>query len=266
LTRSLSIIIPAYNEETRLPGTLQTVTRYLAEREWTSGEIIVVDDGSTDGTIGAAQSFRSQGHPVRVLKNPGNRGKGYAVRHGMLEAAGEWLLFSDADLSTPIEEFEKLYTAACRESAPIAIGSRALDRSLVGVHQSAFREHAGQIFNLAMRAALRLDLYDTQCGFKLFRRDAARAVFSRQKLDRFSFDAEVLFIARKLGYQVLEIPVRWNNVEGTKVSMLSGAQSFLDLITIRSNAARGIYRLDLSIKDESIQNESSKDESIKEGK
>jgi dolichyl-phosphate beta-glucosyltransferase len=244
LTRSLSIIIPAYNEQARLPATLQIVTQYLAAREWAFREIIVVDDGSKDATVAAAEGFARKGHPVRILKNPGNRGKGYSVRHGMMEAAGEWLLFSDADLSTPIEELEKLY--AVGDSTPIAIGSRALDRSLIGVHQSAFRERAGQVFNFFMRAALRLNLHDTQCGFKLFRRDAARAIFSRQKLERFSFDAEILFIARKLDLRAVEVPVRWNNVEGTKVGMWSGAQSFLDLITIRLNAARGNYRLDRS--------------------
>lgn len=250
MTPSLSIIIPAYNEETRLPTTLRTVIEYLASRDWSFCEVIVVDDGSKDGTVAAAEAFQGQGHRLRILTNPGNRGKGYAVRHGMLEAAGDWLLFSDADLSTPIEEFEKL-CAAISDSVTIAIGSRALDRSLIGVHQSQFRERAGQLFNFFMRMALRLDLHDTQCGFKLFRRDAARAIFSRQKLERFSFDAEILFIARKLGYRTAEIPVRWNNVEGTKVNMWSGAQSFLDLITIRSNAARGIYRLDSSIPKES---------------
>jgi glycosyltransferase involved in cell wall biosynthesis len=246
LTRSLSIIIPAYNEQSRLPSTLQAVTQYLAGGEWEFREIIVVDDGSKDSTVAAAENFQKQGHPVRILKNPGNRGKGYAVRHGMLEAKGDWLLFSDADLSTPIEEFERLY-AAVGAATPIAIGSRALDRSLIGIHQSQFRERAGQVFNFFMRLALGLDIHDTQCGFKLFRRDAAREIFSRQKLERFSFDAEILFIARKLGFHAVEVPVRWNNVEGTKVSMWSGAQSFLDLITIRSHAARGNYRFNHSI-------------------
>jgi glycosyltransferase involved in cell wall biosynthesis len=242
LTPSLSIIIPAYNEEKRLPGTLRTISGFLSSRDWAFYEIIVVDDGSKDGTVAAVEGFHHLPHPIRILRNPGNRGKGYAVRHGMLEAGGEWLLFTDADLSTPIEEVEKLF-AAVNESAPIAIGSRALDRSLIGVHQSQFRERAGQLFNFAMRRALGLDIHDTQCGFKLFRSDAARAIFSRQKLDRFSFDAEILFIARKLGFHAVEVPVRWNNVEGTKVSMWSGAQSFLDLIAIRWNAARGLYRL-----------------------
>jgi dolichyl-phosphate beta-glucosyltransferase len=243
LTRSLSIIIPAYNEETRLPSTLRTVTAWLAARQWGFCEVIVVDDGSRDRTAAVAEEFTKNVPCLRVVRYPGNRGKGYAVRTGMLEAKGEWVLFSDADLSSPIEEFDKLSAAADRDSAAIAIGSRALDRSLIGVHQPLFRERAGQIYNLAMRTALRLDLADTQCGFKLYRRDAARAVFSRQKLERFSFDAEVLFIARKLGFRITEIPVRWNNVEGTKVGMFNGAQSFLDLITIRVNAARGDYRL-----------------------
>jgi glycosyltransferase involved in cell wall biosynthesis len=243
LTRSLSIIIPAYNEETRLPSTLRTVTAWLAARQWSFCEVLVVDDGSRDRTAAVAEEFTKDVPCLRVVRYPENRGKGYAVRTGMLEAKGEWILFSDADLSSPIEEFDKLYAGAERESAAIAIGSRALDRSLIGVHQPLFRERAGQVYNLAMRTALGLDLADTQCGFKLYRRDAARAIFSRQKLERFSFDAEVLFIARKLGFRITEIPVRWNNVEGTKVGMFSGAQSFLDLITIRVNAARGDYRL-----------------------
>jgi dolichyl-phosphate beta-glucosyltransferase len=247
LTRSLSIIIPAYNEETRLPLTLRTVTAWLAQRSWAFCELLVVDDGSRDGTVAVAQEFAQAGTCLRVLKNPGNRGKGYAVRNGMLEARGDWVLFSDADLSTPIEEFDKLFAAAERDSAAIAIGSRALDRSLIGVHQPLFRERAGQVYNLAMRAALGLNLADTQCGFKLYRKDVARAAFSRQKLERFSFDAEVLFIARKLGFGITEVPVRWNNVEGTKVGMFSGAQSFFDLITIRVNAARGIYRFQESV-------------------
>src|SRR4051812_43022962 len=136
-------------------------------------------------------------HPsVRVLRNPGNRGKGYSVRHGMLEAKGEWALFTDADLSAPIEELEKLFSAVEGSGAAIAIGSRALDRSLVGVHQPIFREYAGRFFNLVMRAITGLKFKDTQCGFKLFRRDAAHAIFERQQLERFGFDAEVLFIGK----------------------------------------------------------------------
>lgn len=244
MTRSLSIIIPAYNEEVRLPDTLLKVTNYLAQGNWLFTEILVVDDGSRDRTAEVAEGFGRNGCPVRVLRNPGNRGKGYSVRHGMLEAKGEWLLLTDADLSTPIEELDKLWRAIENEPVEIAIGSRAIDRSLIGVHQPAFREKAGQLFNWAMRRLLRLNIRDTQCGFKLFRADAAREVFTRQKLDRFGFDAEVLFIARKLGGSILEIPVRWNNAEGSKVSLLNGATSFLDLLRVRLNDLRGIYHID----------------------
>ena len=168
-----------------------------------------------------------------MLQNPGNRGKGYAVRHGMLEAEGEWVLYTDADLSAPIEEFDKLCVAAASGHAQVAIGSRALDRSLVQVHQAAFREYSGRFFNLVMRMVTGLPFRDTQCGFKLFRREAAQAIFSRQKLDGFSFDVEDLYIAKKLGIPVVEVPVRWRNVEGTKVSLASGLRSFQDLVLIR---------------------------------
>lgn len=243
LTRSLSIIIPAYNEEARLPDTLLKITNYLAQGKWTFLEILVVDDGSSDHTVQVAENYAQNGCPVRVIRNDGNRGKGYSVKHGMLEATGEWRLLSDADLSTPIEELDKLWRALEKEPAEIAIGSRALDRSLIGVHQPAFREKAGQLFNWTMRRLLGLNISDTQCGFKLFSAGAAREIFPRQKLDRFGFDAEVLFIGRKLNCSILEIPVRWNNVEGSKVSLWNGASSFLDLLRVRLNDMRGIYRL-----------------------
>ncbi|HME09326.1 MAG TPA: dolichyl-phosphate beta-glucosyltransferase [Bryobacteraceae bacterium] len=227
---SLSIVIPAFNEEQRLPDTLDRITGWLAAKSWDQTEILVVDDGSRDGTAKLAESY---GRGVRLLRNPGNRGKGYAVRHGMLEANGEWILYTDADLSAPIEEFDKLCVAAATGKAQAAIGSRALDRSLVKVHQAPFREYSGRFFNLVMRMTTGLPFLDTQCGFKLFRRDAAQAIFSRQKLDGFSFDVEDLYIAKKLGIAVVEVPVRWSNVEGTKVSLLSGLRSFQDLVLIR---------------------------------
>jgi len=227
---SLSIVIPAFNEEQRLPDTLDRITGWLAAKSWDQTEILVVDDGSRDGTAKLAESY---GRGVRLLRNPGNRGKGYAVRHGMLEANGEWILYTDADLSAPIEEFDKLCVAAATGKAQAAIGSRALDRSLVKVHQAPFREYSGRFFNLVMRMTTGLPFLDTQCGFKLFRRDAAQAIFSRQKLDGFSFDVEDLYIAKKLGIAVVEAPVRWSNVEGTKVSLLSGLRSFQDLVLIR---------------------------------
>ncbi|MGA2598159.1 MAG: dolichyl-phosphate beta-glucosyltransferase [Bryobacteraceae bacterium] len=227
--RSLSIVIPAYNEEKRLPGTLDRVLAWLDRRALGFSELIVVDDGSRDNTAGVAESRP----PVRVLRNPGNRGKGYAVRHGMLDARGDWVLYSDADLSTPIEEADRLYDAAMKSGAAIAIGSRAVDRSLVTVHQSSFREYSGRAFNLVMRTITGLPFSDTQCGFKLYRRDAAQKVFSRQKLDGFSFDVEDLYLAKKAGVKAIEVPVHWANVEGTKVSMGQGIKSFTDLVRIR---------------------------------
>jgi glycosyltransferase involved in cell wall biosynthesis len=241
---SISVVIPAYNEETRLPATLAAVDAYFAAHpEWTAPEILVVDDGSRDRTAAAAREFRPAASTVRMLANPGNRGKGYSVRHGMLEAAGEWVLFTDADLSAPIEELGALREAAGRERAAVAIGSRALDRSLIGVHQSMFREQAGRVFNLMVRLFTGLPFWDTQCGFKLFLREAARATFRRQVIDGFGFDPEALFIARRLGFRIVEVPVRWNHVEGTKVRMMRDSLNmFADLARIRRNAWRGLYR------------------------
>ncbi len=238
---SLSIIIPAYNEQARLPETLRRIFEYLHAKRQENTEVLVVDDGSSDGTVAAAERFNAQHENLRVLRNPGNRGKGYAVRHGMLEAEGEWRLFTDADLSAPIEELDKLYCAVQRTGAEVAIGSRAVDRSLIEVHQSAFRETAGKFFNVVMQATLGLPFADTQCGFKLFAGEAAQRIFSLQRMERFGFDAEVLFIAGQLGYKIEEVPVRWRHVEGTKISLASGADSFADLARVRLNHLRGFY-------------------------
>ena len=241
MTRSISIIIPAYNEEKRLPAALGQVIAYLQGGDWAFAEILVVDDGSTDGTAGVAEKMRADYPNMRVLRNPGNRGKGYAVRHGMLECRGEWALFTDADLSAPIAELETLWQAMEREGAPVAVGSRALDRRLIGVHQSWFRENAGRVFNLSMRLITGLPFRDTQCGFKLFETGAAREIFRRQLLDGFGFDVEVLFIGRRLGYREIEVPVRWNDVAGTKVSTWRGLAAFLDPVMVRWNQVRGRY-------------------------
>lgn len=237
LKRSISIIIPAYNEAKRLPASLVKVRDYLGASQWDFAEVVVVDDGSKDNTV---QLARDAG--VRVLQNPGNRGKGYSVKHGMLEAKGEWALFTDADLSSPISEVEKLWSAVKREGAQVAVGSRAVDRSLVGVHQPMLREAVGRVFNAAMRVVTGLPFKDTQCGFKLFQTSAGRKVFARQQLDGFGFDVEVLFIAKKLGFRAVEVPVRWDNVEGTKVSLLLGFKAFLDLLKVRGNALQGKYK------------------------
>lgn len=220
-----------------MPSTLAAVREYLAESPWDFAEVVVVDDGSHDRTVDVA---RAAG--VRVLQNPGNRGKGYSVKHGALEARGDWVLFSDADLSAPIGELEKLWSAVEREKAQVAIGSRAVDRSLVGVHQPMARELVGRFFNLVMRVVTGLPFRDTQCGFKLIEAAAARQVFPRQQLDGFGFDVEVLFIAKCLKYHCLEVAVRWDNVEGTKVSTWRGMLAFLDILKVRWNGLLGNYR------------------------
>jgi dolichyl-phosphate beta-glucosyltransferase len=242
LIRSISIIIPAYNEEKRLPATLRQVFAYLQREQWQFAEIVVVDDGSVDGTAEIAEQMRSECAELRVLRNPGNRGKGYAVRHGIQKCNGAWALFTDADLSAPIEELDKLWNAAAEQGAPIAVGSRALDRRLIGKRQPWFRETAGRFFNLVMRLTTGLPFHDTQCGFKLFETSAAREIFRRQLLDGFGFDVEVLFIGRLLGYREIEVPVRWNDVAGTKVSTWRGLAAFLDPFTVRWNWIRGRYR------------------------
>ncbi len=242
----LSIVIPAFNEEVRLPRTLERVAAYLAgtRPQSRSGntEVLVVDDGSSDGTAQVVERFTLLYPNFRLVRNPGNRGKGYSVRHGMKEASGEWILFSDADLSAPIEELEKLFRAVEASGADIAVGSRALDRKLIGVHQSWLRENAGRFFNLCMRIIVGLNLWDTQCGFKLFRRQASQEIFPRQIIDGFGFDVEALFIGRLRGFKIVEVPVRWNHSDGTKVNMFAdSAGMFLDLLRVRWNQVRGRY-------------------------
>jgi dolichyl-phosphate beta-glucosyltransferase len=236
---TLSIVIPAYNEERRLPATLDRILAYREASPVPMAEILVVDDGSRDGTAAVIQA---KGGIVRLVSNPGNRGKGYAVRNGMLAAKGDWILSTDADLSAPIEELGKLISAARRENAAVAIGSRALDRKLVKVHQPMMREVSGRAFNIVMRTVTGLPFRDTQCGFKLFRGDAAREIFSRQIEEGFSFDVEDLLIAHALGLRSIEVPVEWSNVEGTKVSLAQGMKSFADLVRIRGRALRGDYK------------------------
>lgn len=240
---SLSIIIPAYNEEKRLPSTLDRVLGYLGGKpQYANTEILVVDDGSKDGTANVVNRYRELSPSIQLVSNPGNRGKGYAVRNGMLKAKGEWRLFTDSDLSSPIEELEKLLEAAERENAKVAFGSRALNRSLISVRQPFVREFSGRFFNLIMRLFTGLPFQDTQCGFKLYHSTAAQAVFSRQLLDGFGFDVEDLFLARKLGFKCVEVPVRWANVEGTRVSLMSGFRAFWEVLLVRWNSMAGRYR------------------------
>jgi len=236
----LSIIVPAYNEEARLPASLGKIAGYIQSFH-PNTEVIVVDDGSTDGTAAAAEKFRGIISNLRVLSNGVNRGKGFSVRHGSLEAQGEIVLFTDADLSAPIEEAEKLLAAL--EDHDVAIGSRAMDRRLIETHQSAFREFAGILFNKVVRTILRLPFVDTQCGFKAFRRDRCRIIFEQQTIERFGFDPELLYLARHHGLSTVEVPVRWAHSPATKVSMFRDSlQMFADVFIIRWNGLLGRYR------------------------
>ncbi len=240
--RSLSIIIPAYNEEQRLPASLDTVRAYLATKSFDFVEVLVVNDGSRDATADIVKEFAAGDPRIRLIQNPGNRGKGYSVRHGMTEASGEWVLFTDADLSVLIEELDQLASAIAESGADGAIGSRALNRKLVGRHQSLARELSGRTFNLVMRFATGLPYRDTQCGFKVLSRAAARTVAQRQQSEGFGFDVEILYIAKKHGFRVLEVPVRWFNAEGSKVSLWNGMQAFLDPWKVRWNDLKGLYK------------------------
>ncbi len=235
----LSIIIPAFNEELRLPGSLNRIAEYI-QASGRETEVLVVDDGSKDRTAAVAESFRGKIPSLRVVSNGTNRGKGYSVRHGMQKASGRIALFTDADLSAPIEEAGKLLDAL--ETNDIAIGSRAMDRSLISVHESRFREFAGIIFNKIVRIILRLPFVDTQCGFKAFRRERCGIIFEQQRIERFGFDPELLYLARHHGLRAVEIPVRWGHSPATKVNMLRDSiQMFLDVFTIRWNALLGRY-------------------------
>ena len=238
-TPDLSIIIPSYNEEMRLPATLDRIAAYLQTYGGTA-EVLVVDDGSKDRTAAVAESFRTKIPLLRVVSNGVNRGKGYSVRHGMQEARGRLALFTDADLSAPIEEAGKLIDAL--KTNDVAIGSRAMDRDLISVHESAFREFAGIIFNKIVRVILWLPFVDTQCGFKAFRRESCGILFEQQRIERFGFDPELLYLARRHGLRTVEIPVRWGHSPATKVSMLRDSiQMFIDVFNIRWNALTGCY-------------------------
>ena len=239
----LSIIIPAYNEEDRLARTLGRIRDYLSNRPFGSAEveIIVVDDGSTDGTLRLAQEWVGEFPHLRILSNGENHGKGYSVRHGMLEARGRIALFTDADLSSPIEESHKLLTAI-EEGNDAAIGSRALDRTLIQAHQSRFREMAGIIFNGFVRLFTGLRFHDTQCGFKAFARERSRIIFDQQRIQGFGFDPEILFLARRHRLRVTEVPVRWAHDPATRVRVIRDSFRMLrDLLLVRWNWAWGRY-------------------------
>ncbi|HKP84473.1 MAG TPA: dolichyl-phosphate beta-glucosyltransferase [Blastocatellia bacterium] len=246
---ALSIIIPAYNEEQRIGPSLDDVLRFLRSAPYRA-EVIVIDDGSKDKTAQAVMdrvaSYRESGHELRVLTNTPNRGKGYSVRRGVSEARGDIILFTDADLSAPITEAPLLIDPIISGRADVTFGSRALDRNLIGVHQPFMRDFGGRVFNLFMRAITGLKFKDTQCGFKAFRRESARRVFELQRIERFGFDPEVLYIAKKQSNRLLEVPVQWNHCEGGELQnklnyMRDSINMFADLIRIRANDIAGRY-------------------------
>jgi dolichyl-phosphate beta-glucosyltransferase len=247
----LSIIIPAYNEEGRLARTLLRIREYFAGRRVPPAvapeigldqlEILIVDDGSKDGTARIAEEWAREMPCVRLVSNRENRGKGYSVRHGMLEARGRLALFTDADLSSPIQEIEKLL-AAIAAGYDLAIGSRALDRSLISIHQARHRELAGIVFNGLMRVITGLPFHDTQCGFKIFRREPSRIIFEEQRIERFGFDPEILYLAKSHGLRIAEVPVRWAHDPATKVHVLrDSVMMFCDLLLIRWSWLLGRY-------------------------
>ena len=235
-----SIVIPAYNESSRLRPTLDTLLRYVHDQQW-DVEILVVNDGSKDDT---AQVVREYGkiHPeILLLENPGNRGKGFSVRNGMLQARGDICLFTDADLSSPIEEAQKLL-AAINAGADLAIGSRWLKAELQTERQPLYRQAFGRIFNLVLRVVLGMRFVDTQCGFKAFRREAVQRIFPLQKIERWGFDPEILYLARRAGLKVAEVPVVWAHSEGTRLSPVKdGIRMFGEVLRIRWYALTGAY-------------------------
>jgi glycosyltransferase involved in cell wall biosynthesis len=236
-----SIIIPAYNEGERLAVSLEAVLRFIAQERW-QAEVLVVNDGSRDNTAAIAAGFCRKDARIHLVENPGNRGKGYSVRNGMTNARGDVLLFTDADLSSPIAECKKLFTAL-DAGADVAIGSRWLDPATQTGRQPVYRQLAGRIFNLLLRTILGLRYKDTQCGFKAFTAKAARQIFPRQRIERWGFDPEILFLARKLNLKVAEVSVAWAHDERSKISPFTdGPRMFLEMVRVRWNDWTGKYR------------------------
>jgi glycosyltransferase involved in cell wall biosynthesis len=241
----LSIVIPAYNESARIEQTLARVMACVERQGW-DAEVTVVDDGSTDRTAEMVRGWMERTPRLRLVQNAGNRGKGYSVRNGLLQAAGEVVMFTDADLSAPMEEAE-LLLAAIREGADVAIGSRWLDKTRQTSHQPLYRRFFGRCFNWVTRTVMGLPYKDTQCGFKAFRREAAQVIFRLQRVERWGFDPEILFIARKLGYKIREVPVTWGHDERSRMSYLRDGMKMLEeMAAIRGNSLAGRYDEDIA--------------------
>ena len=242
----LSIVIPAFEEETRLGESMERIFQFLKAGS-TKAEVILVDDGSKDATAEAARSACSA-HPevvCNIIRYEENRGKGFAVKTGLQAANADIAMFSDADLSTPIEETGKLVDPIRSGEYDVTFGSRALDRTLIGTHQPWRREQGGKVFNLVVRKLTGLPFWDTQCGFKAFNMTRFRPVLELMTIDRFGFDVEFLYVANMHGLRLKEIPVRWNNDERSKVKVVRDSMRMFDEVRqIRRNARSGVYNLD----------------------
>ena len=238
-----SIVVPAYNEAERIGPSLERMLAYIGESKW-SAEIIVVNDGSGDNTAAVVADFARRNPIIRLIEKPGNRGKGYTVRNGMMSASGQVLLFTDADLSSPIEESSKLFAVIESGRADVAIGSRYLQSELQTRKQPLYRRMLGRSFNTALHIILGLSYADTQCGFKAFSRKAVAEIFPHMKIERWGFDPEILFLARKYGLRVVEVPVSWGHDHRSKINPLrDGVRMLGELIRIRINSIGGKYAL-----------------------
>jgi glycosyltransferase involved in cell wall biosynthesis len=236
----LSIVIPAYNESARIEHALDRVLSCVAEQGW-DAEVLVVDDGSKDNTAAIVQRWMVQHPRLHLVQNQGNKGKGYSVRNGLLQAAGDIVMFTDADLSAPMEEAQRLLDALA-DGTDVAIGSRWMDRTRQTIHQPLYRQFFGRCFNWVTRAVMGLPFKDTQCGFKAFKRSAAQVIFRLQTIERWGFDPEILFIARKLKYVIREVPVTWGHDERSRMSYLKdGIKMLEDMARIRANSIAGRY-------------------------
>ena len=236
----LSIVIPAYNESARIGDALERILACIQSRDW-DAEVLVVNDGSSDSTAAIVQQWMANHERLHLVENDGNRGKGYSVRNGLLQAAGEIVMFTDADLSAPMEEAERLIQAI-DAGADVALGSRWLDKQKQTLHQPLYRRFFGRCFNWVTRTVMGLPFKDTQCGFKAFRRAAAQTIFRLQTIERWGFDPEILFIARKLGYKIIEVPVTWGHDERSRISYLKDGMKMLEeMAEIRANSLRGRY-------------------------
>ena len=236
----LSIVIPAFNESARIEDALERVMSCVAERRW-DAEVVVVDDGSKDNTAEIVHQWMVRYPRLHLVQNPGNKGKGYSVRNGLLQAAGDIVMFTDADLSAPMEEAERLI-AAIEDGADVAIGSRWMDRTRQTIHQPLYRQFFGRCFNWITRTVMGLPFKDTQCGFKAFKRPAAQVIFRLQTIERWGFDPEILFIARKLKYVIREVPVTWGHDERSRMSYLKDGMKMLEeMAAIRINSLAGRY-------------------------